>query len=552
MTAILLIALVATGIMLLLQTKKSKSLTSEISNLKSKTSQEQAELQQQIAKLEEQNSLLSKYQAIIDADGKAAEMLTEATKAAADILSKARAEAETLISSAKAELERSKTAAGEVRENAAKEAQTLKLKADTILKDATIEAAKIIEGANKRAEEIAGKAYEALQKADHLQKTAEAMKNVIEGYGDQYIIPSYTLLDELAEEFGHVEAGQELKKARERMRRMIKDSTAAKCDYVEAYRKATAINFVLDAFNGKVDTIIADVKRDNYGTLTQKIKDAFYLVNNNGKAFRDAVITEEYLQARLEELRWASTVQELKWKEREEQRIIKEQLREEEKARREYEKAIKDAEKEEEGLKKAIEKAQKEVAQATEAQKAKYEAQLKDLNERLQAAEEKNQRALSMAQQTRSGHVYVISNIGSFGEDVYKIGLTRRLEPLDRIRELGDSSVPFEFDVHALMYSENAPTFERDLHKHFLRMQMNKVNPRKEFFRVSLKEIREEIEKLGITAKWTMTAEAREYRESQAIGKSMMNNLFNQEEWEKHQMEIMPAELPELPEEKEV
>src|SRR5690606_34772275 len=133
----------------------------------------------------------------------------------------------------------------------------------------------------------------------------------------------------------------------------------------------------------------------------------------------------------------------------------------------------------------------------------------------------KNQRALSMAQQTRSGNVYVISNVGSFGEEVFKIGMTRRLEPLDRIRELGDASVPFEFDVHAMIYSEDAPKLERELHKSFLRAQMNKVNPRKEFFRVNLTSIREQVETLGIEATWTMAAEARQFRETQALEKEL-------------------------------
>lgn len=91
-----------------------------------------------------------------------------------------------------------------------------------------------------------------------------------------------------------------------------------------------------------------------------------------------------------------------------------------------------------------MENALHRVQQANEEQKAKYESQLQELTEKLREAEERSQRALSMAQQTKRGHVYIISNIGSFGADVYKIGLTRRLEPLDRVRELGDSSVPFE------------------------------------------------------------------------------------------------------------
>jgi GrpB-like predicted nucleotidyltransferase (UPF0157 family) len=126
-----------------------------------------------------------------------------------------------------------------------------------------------------------------------------------------------------------------------------------------------------------------------------------------------------------------------------------------------------------------------------------------------------------MAQMTRTGHVYVISNIGSFGDDVFKIGLTRRLEPLDRIRELGDASVPFAFDVHALIPSDDAPALEHALHKHFLAAQMNKVNPRKEFFRVPLAVIRQEIDALGVTAKWTIAADAKEYRETLALERTL-------------------------------
>ncbi len=88
-----------------------------------------------------------------------------------------------------------------------------------------------------------------------------------------------------------------------------------------------------------------------------------------------------------------------------------------------------------------------------------------------------------MAQQTRSGHVYIISNIGSFGEDVYKIGMTRRLEPLDRVRELGDASVPFSFDVHAMIYSDDAPSLENHLHKVFNENRSIKLTHEKSFQR---------------------------------------------------------------------
>jgi hypothetical protein len=135
----------------------------------------------------------------------------------------------------------------------------------------------------------------------------------------------------------------------------------------------------------------------------------------------------------------------------------------------------------------------------------------------LAEAEAKNLRAKSMAEQTRSGSVYVISNVGSFGDGILKIGMTRRLEPMDRIYELGDASVPFEFDVHAMITTDDAPGLERALHNHFEDRRVNRVNLRKEFFRVSVLELRELVAAKGLQAAFTMAAEAREYRESLAI-----------------------------------
>jgi hypothetical protein len=403
------------------------------------------------------------------------------------------------------------------------------------LAQAASEANKVVEAAKLRAEEIAGEALAAMRDTKRLEKTAQAMKNVIEGYGDRYVIPTFGLLDDLAAEFGFAEAGQRLKAARERMREMIKQGIAANCDYVEQNRKTTAIEFVLDAFNGKVDTALAGVRHDNFGTLKEKINDAFMIVNNNGRAFRDARIEPAFLDTRQDELRWAVVAQELKAKDREEQRIIKERIREEERAQRDYDRAIKEAEKEEDVIRKAMAKALRDVEKASDDQKAKFEEQLRELTAKLQVAEEKNQRAISMAQQTKTGNVYVISNVGSFGENVYKIGMTRRLEPLDRVRELGDASVPFAFDVHAMIPSQDAPALEHALHKRFVRSQMNKVNPRKEFFRLSLQEVREEIDHLGCKVQWTIAAECREFRETQAIERDMASKTFDEQAWLKDQ-----------------
>ena len=400
--------------------------------------------------------------------------------------------------------------------------------------EAEAKAKKIVSDAEDEAHKIAGAAYEAKQMAATYQETIVALKNVIDGYGDEWLKPTYSLLDELADEFSYEDAGRKLKEARDTSAKMVRDKTAASCDYVQEARRITAVNFVVDAFNGKVDSILSKTKKDNYGTLSRQIKDAFYLVNMNGSAFRDAKITEQYLDARLDELKWAVVCQELKAKKQEEQRRIREQMREEEKARREYERAQKEAAKEEAMLRKAMEKAQAAMEKASEEQKAQYEAQLANLHQKLVEAEEKNQRAISMAQQTKRGNVYVISNIGSFGENVYKVGMTRRLEPLDRVRELSDASVPFPFDVHAIIESEDAPALETALHKALALMQVNKVNPRKEFFRVSLTDIHTLVEKMGLTANWTMEAAAAEYRETLAIEESMKNDPDAKRRWEEY------------------
>lgn len=417
---------------------------------------------------------------------------------------------------ANSELKESRQKAKEIRERAEKQ-----------LQDAHEIAKKIETDAQEKATQIAGDAWEAKENVEQYESTVKAMKNIIKGYGDEYLIPNRSVLDELATEYDHKEAGRELSKIRVLIRSMIKNDEAAECDYVESHRKARAIEFVLDAFNGKVDTIMAKVKHDNYGKLKQQLEDALRLVNHNGKAFRNARIIPRYFDVMRDQLKMAVAVQELKRIDQEEQRRIKELMREEERARREYEKAIREAEKEEKMLQKAMAVAEKKLATAAAEERSLFEEELAKLKEQLDEAEARGQRAISMAQQTKRGHVYVISNIGSFGEEVFKIGLTRRLEPMDRVKELGDASVPFPFDVHAIIHSEDAPSLEYDLHQFLELNQVNKVNPRKEFFRASLSEIKKKVDDLGVETHWTLKAEAIQYRESLEIERSLKSNKLN-------------------------
>ncbi len=118
---------------------------------------------------------------------------------------------------------------------------------------------------------------------------------------------------------------------------------------------------------------------------------------------------------------------------------------------------------------------------------------------------------------TRSGYVYVISNIGSFGENIYKIGMTRRLDPTDRVRELGDASVPFRFDIHAMIYSEDAPALEKYLQGCFEKRSVNRINNRKEFFNVSLEEIEKIVYQYNIDTQFIRVPPAEEFRKTQTI-----------------------------------
>jgi hypothetical protein len=430
---------------------------------------------------------LRKYAGLVDAQAEVQRDLATAL-----------AEATSLRAEAKLLLEQAGVAAVEERARADEQAEELRSQANARLDHAIHDAGRIIADAEKRAEQTAGEAYTALREKQLLEQAVTAIRNIIEGYGDRYVIPPYSVLDEFAERFGYDEAGRCLKAARDQSRRMVEQGEAATCDYVEASRRQTAIQFVIVAFNGYVDSILSRVKGDNYGVLEQKIKDAFALVNYNGSAFRNARVLAVYLDARLSELKWAAKVQELANRVRDEQRAQREELRDRELAEKERADQEREAAKLVELTETALQQAEKEIAtkiaHATEEQKAQYELELQKLRKDLAEA---TQKKLSIAQTTRVGHIYIISNEGSFGPGVYKIGLTRR-DPQVRVDELYGASVPFEFEIHGIIKTENAPALEYKLHRHFLEMRMNKKNFHKEFFRIDLKEIRELVQKLAV------------------------------------------------------
>lgn len=200
-----------------------------------------------------------------------------------------------------------------------------------------------------------------------------------------------------------------------------------------------AINLTARAFNGECDAAIANCTFKNWSVMHDRIQAAFDKINALNEV-NDVHISKEYLRLKLKELDLVHAYKMKKQSEKEEQREIRAQMAEERKAQQEIERAIREAEAEELRAQKALDKARKEMesklAQLTTEQAEKYQSKIDELRDALTEAELKGQKALSMAQQTKRGHVYVISNVGSFGEDVFKIGMTRRLDPQDRVDEL--------------------------------------------------------------------------------------------------------------------
>lgn len=280
---------------------------------------------------------------------------------------------------------------------------------------------------------------------------------------------------------------------------------------VKVYKK-----LMLRAFNGECDVLISKVKWNNVNQMKERMQKLFDAINKLGQGFQ-VYLNSQYLDLKRKELILEYEYQSKRQQEKEEMRAIQEELREEEKAKREFEQAQREAEKEEAAYQKALDKARKEYEASTGEKHDKLQAQIEKLEQELREAQEKKERALSMAQQTKRGHVYIISNIGSFGENVYKIGMTRRLEPVDRVKELGDASVPFQFDIHAMIYSDEAPTLENELHKAFTNKKVNMLNYRKEFFNVTLDEIESKVKEIGLEAEFSRLPEAMEYRETLAI-----------------------------------
>lgn len=375
---------------------------------------------------------------------------------------------------------------------------------------------------------MAGAVKQQLQKIEADRVAAEAKLNTL-----LRKIDLYTPVDEMIDH-GHFETPDylyetseryaiEIKEVRNEQKTMIRDGLALVMPEVTSLPGTDAGNrkllkgqgkLLIAAFNVECDRLIGRVKPSTLDQTLERIEN-FANQLEKSVAVLSCGISYDYVKLKFDEcvLQYQFTLK--KQAEAEEQREIREQMREEAKAEREYKKALADAEREEAMYRDLLARARQEAENVGEGARAAANARIEELERQLAEAEAKEQRAKSMAEMTRRGHVYIISNIGSFGRDIYKIGLTRRLDPMERVKELGDASVPFPFDVHAMVYVDDAPALESALHREFNSRRVNLVNTRKEFFKVSLNQIKEAVGRIaGTDAEFRTTLSAEEYFET--------------------------------------
>lgn len=279
---------------------------------------------------------------------------------------------------------------------------------------------------------------------------------------------------------------------------------------------------LLRAFNSECEHVTGKVKYNNFESCEKRIINSYNAISKLGRIMNIS-ISANYFDLKIQELRLALEYQLKKQEEKEHQRELREQAREEAQLRKEIAEARKKIVKEQTHYSHALEKVKEQLMLTTDDAERKalqekaseLESQLTEIQKNIEDIDyrESNQKA---------GYVYVISNIGSFGQGIYKIGMTRRLDPMERVYELGDASVPFNFDVHAMIFSDDAPQLETALHHAFEDRKINMVNTRREFFKVSLNEIEKVVkENYDGTVEFIKVPDATQYRESEKMRQTL-------------------------------
>ena len=337
--------------------------------------------------------------------------------------------------------------------------------------------------------------HEAETRLNDLKKEIVEAEDTIEFQEYGLYEPKYKFINSTAYK-------ERLDAVRKQQKQMMKDKTAAistkewTVDGDKRKGKAMTnanIKQILRSFNNETEVIINKVKHSNLQSSRNRINKSFEQLN---KLFeREHVkLTLGYLNLKLDEMHLAYEYEVKKQEEKEELREAREREREEKKLQKELERERKKFDKENSKINAEIEAVKQELTQAHDEEKSKLEAVIAKLQEALDKNNEEIEKINEYKEKPGAGYVYIISNVGSFGKDVFKIGVTRRDNPEDRIRELSSASVPFRFDSHVFIFSKNAYDLESELHERFDNVRVNKVNRRKEFFRINMDDVKKIVE----------------------------------------------------------
>lgn len=367
-----------------------------------------------------------------------------------------------------------------------------------------------------------------------LDASIEAKKGQIATFDDAILVQDFGLYEPRFDFANSTQFRDELKRCRAQQRDAIKEinqqvgnSTWTVNGSVQKGRKMVreTTKLLMRAYNGECDEIVRKVKATNVSKSIEQVYKTADAINRLGSTLGISV-PPPYQQLKEREVRLAYEFALQKEREKEALREAREQEREARKLAQEIAAARKKLEKERKQYLSAYKEIAERLKGASDEERADLEARADELKAKLDDVDAAVADVDYREANQKAGFVYVISNIGSFGEGVYKIGMTRRLDPMERVRELGDASVPFNFDVHAMIFCDDAPKLEAALHHEFEDRKVNIVNQRREFFKVSLSEIEEVVKRnYDKTVEFSEVPDAEQFRTSEELRKRGIYHL---------------------------
>lgn len=365
------------------------------------------------------------------------------------------------------------------------------------------------------------------ERHDETEKVLSEKRSALVVLDDELLLESFALYQPKFAFTNSAQYKERLDQVRDKQKQLIKNGLAVTANEQWTVNGSAAEGrkmvsdmkkLLLRSFNNECDYCVDNVKFNNVENHRSRIEKSFDAVKKLGRIL-NAQITDAYRQLKLDELHVAFEYQVKKQDEKEELRRLREEQREQQKLEQEIKAARDKIAKEKKHFSAALADLEaKLVASSNAADRQNIEDKIAEIREKFHALEDEEKVVDYREKNAKAGYVYIISNVGAFGESVFKIGMTRRLDPYERVDELGDASVPFVFDVHAMIFSDDAPALESKLHSHFEANRLNKINCRKEFFRADLKEIelvlRENYDRVFDLVQF---APAEQYRESLKI-----------------------------------